>query len=282
MGLPLDPPSPGWQGKAHLVYRCQNARSVPVQTFTQAPLKVQRPLYPEAGGTCHTVLVHTAGGMVGGDRLDIDITLEPHCQALLTTAAASKIYGSPQGQTHQTVQLSVAADSALEWFPQDTIVFNQAQYHQALRVDLAPGATWCGWEITRFGRSARGEQFDQGRWRSWVDVWQGEQLLWRDRQGLEGGGLALQSPNGLAGYPVVGSLALVGYNPSPEQIQTLRSLWHPDYPGTGGITRLQQGLLSRYRGPSSQVARQWFTSLWQQIRPWYLSQSAQIPRVWQR
>ena len=47
-------------------------------------------------------------------------------------------------------------NACLEWLPQETILFNGAIYRQDLRVELATGASWLGWEITRFGRSARG------------------------------------------------------------------------------------------------------------------------------
>jgi len=276
------PSSSDWQGKVELVYGHREGKCVPIKTFTQAPFKVQRPLYPESEAVCHTVLVHTAGGMVGGDTLAIEITLQPQCRAVVTTAAASKVYGSPHHHSHQTIQLCLSQDSCLEWFPQDTILFDQANYRQTLQVDLAPGALWCGWDITRFGRSARGEQFNQGHWRSQIDVWQAGQLLWRDCQGLTGGSPVLHSPSGLGGYPVVGSFALVGRSLEPDQLHVLRSLWPGDVPGDRGLTRLQNGLLCRYRGPSSQRARQWFVMLWQHLRPWYLGQVAQVPRVWQR
>ncbi len=71
--------------------------------------------------------------------------------------------------------ITLEANACLEWLPQETILFNQAQYQQNLRVDLAPGATFCGWEIVRLGRSARQESFNQGCWQITLDVWQGGQ-----------------------------------------------------------------------------------------------------------
>jgi urease accessory protein len=273
----------GWQGMARLSYALEAGRCIPTQIYTRAPLRVQRPLYPEGNERCHTVLVHTAGGLVGGDSLLIDLTLAPGSGALVTTAAASKVYGSaPDRQATQQVRLTLAANTCLEWMPLETIVFNGAHYRQTLRVDLDPGALWAGWEITRFGRSAREETFDQGQWRSHLEVWQGDRPLWCDRQHLVGGSAPLQSANGLAGHPVVGSFAVLGYSPSPEQIAALRQLWPADQPGAVGVTRLQGGLLCRYRGPSSQSARRWFVAAWQHLRPHYLGCEAVPSRVWPR
>ncbi|HIK43422.1 MAG TPA: urease accessory protein UreD [Leptolyngbyaceae cyanobacterium M65_K2018_010] len=282
-------PNQGWHGQAHLVYARQAEKTVLVKGFTQAPLKLQKPLYLEGPAVCQTVLVHTAGGMVGGDRLTVQVHLQPDSRGLVTTAAAHKIYGSqaaagqapaPLRGAEQRVEIHLASGSCLEWLPQETILFNGANYDQHLRVALPPGAIWCGWEVTRFGRSARGERFDQGQWRSHLEVWQGDRPLWLDRQSLTGGSAALDSPNGLGGQAVVGSFALVGFLPATDLVNELRELWEAAWPGEGGVTRLQTGLLCRYRGPSSEVARRWFVSLWGHLRPFYLGRVAMPSRVW--
>jgi urease accessory protein len=284
----------GWHGKAQFIYGQRDQKTVPARSFTQAPLKVQRPLYPEGPEVCHSVIVHTAGGMVGGDQLTIDTQTYPHSHALITTAAANKIYGTGAGLgaavahtkaidlTQQTVTLTLDTGSTLEWFPQDTIVFSGARYRQRVRVNLAEGAIWCGWDITRFGRSAGGERFTQGHWRSDLEVWQGDVPLWVDRQQISGGSVALDSPNGLAGHAVVGSLAVVGWMPSPEQVATLRDLGPSDQLGDLGVSRLQKGVLCRYRGPSSEAAHRWFVAVWQVLRPLYLGRPAVASRVWPR
>ncbi|MEY3298130.1 MAG: hypothetical protein RLZZ597_1390 [Cyanobacteriota bacterium] len=282
----------GWHGTADLIYDRRGATTVPVRSYTQAPLKIQRPLYPEASEICHSVLVHTAGGMVSGDQITIHTQTHPHSHALITTAAANKIYGTgrgtaadptpPRDLAQQTVTLTLAPGSSVEWFPQDTIVFSGAQYRQRMRVNLAEGALWCGWDITRFGRSAGGERFTQGHWQSELEVWQDHVPLWVDRQRVAGGSPALESANGLAGYAVVGSLALVGWLPSPEQVVTLRALWPSHQPGEVGVSRLQKGVLCRYRGPSSEAAHRWFVAVWQRLRPLYLGHGAVASRVWPR
>ncbi|MBW4661605.1 MAG: urease accessory protein UreD [Drouetiella hepatica Uher 2000/2452] len=249
----------------------------------QAPLKVQRPFYPEGREVCHTVMLHTAGGMVGGDRLSLNIRLHPQALALVTTASAAKVYRSSGATAQQTTQIHLAAGSSLEWFPQETIVFDGAIYRQDLRVELEANAIWTGWEITRLGRTARGEKFSTGEWRSRTEVWQQGRLLWIDPQYLTGGGEMLDSSHGLAGYPVIGSFAFIGQIVDPELVTKARSLFpsSPSSNSQAGATRLMSGLLCRYRGNSTTEVRHWFTQVWHLLRPVYAGRSGCVPRVWQ-
>ncbi|QLE44041.1 urease accessory protein UreD [Nostoc sp. C052] len=269
----------GWHGKLNLVYADRQGKTQLIYNHQQAPLKVQRPFYPEGEKVCHSVILHTAGGMVGGDRLSSNIHLQPQTQALITTAAASKIYRSNGLQARQNIQMQVDAGACLEWLPQETILFNDAIYRQDLRVELATGGSWLGWEITRFGRSARGEKFLQGEWRSHTEIWQQGVPLWIDRQYLPGSEDIFHTPHGLAGKPIVGSLVWVGGAVSGEIVEKMRNLW--DGQGEAGVSRLQHGLLCRYRGASTSEVRNWFIDVWQLLRVSFLNRGNCIPRVWQ-
>ena len=272
-----------WRGTLNLCFAKTNGRTFPVKSYTTSPLRVQRPFYPAAAPeNCQSVIVHTAGGMVGGDQLEMAITAESETQVLLTTAAAHKVYRSQGDWAQQTIQLKAKAGAFVEWLPQELILFNGGQFQQSLKVDLEPGAVWLGWEITRFGRSARGETLKTGQWRSQTEVWQKGRPLWIDPQQLVGGSEVLSSQNGLAGYPVVGTFLLLGSDISSEQLNALRDLIasSPSTSGEIGITQLEQGLVVRYRGLSSQSARQYFVSIWQYLRTQVLSQNAYVPRVW--
>lgn len=282
---------PGWHGHLALQFECDRAQSTRLQqSFARAPLKVQRPFYPEGPEVCHSVMLHTAGGVVGGDRLSVDVQLQPQSRALLTTAAAAKIYGKgrqaqPGLTSHQDVLLQAAAGACVEWLPQETIVFDGARYHQSLTVHLAEDAIWMGWDITRLGRSARGERFQSGEWRSRTEIWQGDRLIWLDPQCLNADSPAMTSRHGLAGHPVVGTFALVGVDVEKDWLETPRHLWIEQQSGSpseadAGVTRLQSGILCRYRGRSTAEARRWFTAVWNDWRSRLWSRPACAPRVW--
>ncbi|MDX2099291.1 MAG: urease accessory protein UreD [Leptolyngbyaceae cyanobacterium bins.59] len=283
MNSPLIPDSASWHGLLDAEYALQQGQTCLTRSYARAPFKLQRPFYPEGPEVCHSVILHTAGGVVGGDRLSLQITLQPQTRALITTAAASKIYrsrlsGDQPIPSRQMVHLQVGAGACLEWFPQETIVFNGATFQQQVRVDLSETAVWMGWELTRLGRSARGEQFLTGNWRSSTEVWRGNRPLWVDPQWIPGDETILHSPHGLKGCPVVGSWAIVGTTLSPDLVEQARSLWQ----GTGetGVTTLLEGMLCRYRGHSTTEARKWFIAVWDLVRSSVLGHSACLPRVW--
>ncbi|EKV03543.1 urease accessory protein UreH [Leptolyngbya sp. PCC 7375] len=274
---------PCWRGTLDLRFAHMNGRTFPAKSFSTSPLRIQRPFYPAAApGNCQSVIVHTAGGMVGGDQLDMVITAEADTQVLVTTAAAHKVYRSQGDWAQQTIQLTVASDAYVEWLPQELILFDGGRFQQSLKVDLEPGGVWLSWDITRFGRSARGETLTTGQWRSQTEIWQQGTPLWIDQQQLLGGSEVLVSRNGLAGYPVVGTFLLLGKSITPEHLSAIRT--RLNLKGlTGcdaGVTQLEQGLVARYRGSSSQIARQYFIDIWQYLRAKVLGQKSYIPRVW--
>ncbi len=277
----ISPRSP-WRGTIVLTYAHTNGTTRLTHTQAQAPLKIQRPHYPEGPGICYSTIVHTAGGMVGGDELTQNIHLQPHSQVFLTTPAATKVYRSIGETCTQTTTIDLDANAYLEWFPQETIVFNAAQYHQTLRINLAPGAVVLLWDITRFGRTARGEAFDSGNWRSDVEVWQGDRPLLIDWQALPGSPEIIASPHGLHGLPVVGTLALVGEDLDQAAMGDLRGvLSQTDIPAVHlGLTQSLNGFVCRYRGDSSQGARRAFMALWQILRRSRFGSVPPLPRVW--
>lgn len=271
-----------WQGILELDYQKINNSTQLVKAYSQAPLKIQRSFYPEGQEICHSIILHTAGGMVGGDRLSQTINLQPETQVLLTTPAASKIYRSSGETVQNTINIEIQEQAYLEFIPREIIIFNGAIFSQNLRVNLAPNACYLGWEITRFGRTARGEIFNQGQWKSCTEIWQNGCPVWVDRQGFIANEEILNSPHGLGGKPVIATLTWVGQPVSEDIVKNIRQLWSQrETSSQAGVTQLISGLLCRYRGNSTQEVINWFTDVWQLLRQNYTGKSIVKPRVWQ-
>lgn len=272
----------GWQGILELDYQKIGNTTQLVKAYSQAPLKIQRSFYPEGQGICHSIILHTAGGVVGGDRLSQTIHLQPETQVLLTTPAASKIYRSQGEIAYNHINIELQKNTYLEFIPRESIIFNGARINQNLRVNLAESACYLGWEITRFGRTARGETFTQGEWKSCTEIWQNQSPIWIDRQGFTASEELLNSPHGLGGKPVIATLVWVGQSVSEDGVKQIRQLWEQrETSSQAGVTQLISGLLCRYRGNSTQEVIDWFTEVWRFLRQNYIGQLGAKPRVWQ-
>jgi urease accessory protein len=119
------------------------------------------------------VIVNTAGGMTGGDRFDLDISVGEGARLTVSTAAAEKIYRSLSPDTAVNVNLKVDTRGMLAWLPQETILFDGMRLRRTIEADLARDAQLIVAEALVFGRTAMGEMVMRGhlfdRWRIRVD-----------------------------------------------------------------------------------------------------------------
>jgi urease accessory protein len=292
----VEPPfltGPGTHSEARLALGFTNDRGTTRLTDRRhfGPLRVQKALYPEHPSVCHAVIIHPPGGVVGGDRLQIDIDVGTQANALITTPGAAKWYKANGHVSRQQIGLKVAAGAALEWLPQETIFFNQAHVMLDHHVELAADARYIGAEILCFGRTASGEIFDHGRIGQHTSIRRGGKLLWWEQGVLNGDGEGMQSVLMLGGYTVCATLIAVGAKPlSAELIGSLRATADAaanttvnsiaDLTAKSGVTQIKSLLVARYLGHSSEAARNWISACWQQIRPALLERPASVPRIW--
>jgi urease accessory protein len=156
------------RGRIALAVTAASGESRRRKVHEAGSLRVRFPNTPTKD-TLEAVIVNTAGGMAGGDRFDIDVTVGMGARLSVTTAAAEKVYRSMGPDTKFDVRLDVGPGGALAWLPQETILFDQVRLRRTIEVDLAPDANLILAEAVVFGRSAMGETVLQGhlfdRWR---------------------------------------------------------------------------------------------------------------------
>jgi urease accessory protein len=125
---------------------------------------------PAGGSVPEAVLLNTAGGLTGGDRIEVDVKLAAGASATVSTAAAEKIYRArDEDEAAIRVKVALGPGARLGWLPQPTILFDRARLDRATSVELAGDAAFLGVEMLIFGRAAMGEDVRHGaardRWR---------------------------------------------------------------------------------------------------------------------
>src|SRR5580700_3781439 len=115
-----------------------------------------------AAGELEAMIVNTAGGMAGGDRLALDFAVGTGARLLVTSAAAEKVYRTLGSESIITAKLDVAAGGEIAWLPQETILFDRARLRRTIEIDLAADARLILAEAVIFGRSGMGETVADG------------------------------------------------------------------------------------------------------------------------
>jgi urease accessory protein len=129
---------------------------------TRAPLLVQKALYPDSSlpGMAHIYLMSSAGGILQGDRMEIDIVAGSSTSSRVTTQAATKIYKMTKGYADQKVTISARDRSYLEFVPFQIIPFKSSRFFQQVDIQLGQHSTVVYSETVSAGRTAHGENFD--------------------------------------------------------------------------------------------------------------------------
>ena len=278
--MPLDAitPNAGWRARLALDFELRAGRSVLAARRHDGPLVVQKSLHPEGDRVCHAIVVHPPAGIAGGDELLIDVRAGEGAHALLTTPGAGKWYRSAGARASQRVRIEAAAGSSVEWLPQETIIYDGALADIVWEARLAADSRLIAWDVYCLGRTGSGERFARGDCRLETRIHRGDRLAWLERGRIEAGTRVASSAAGLAGHPVFGTMIAAAPHIAAETLAACRVV--APRSGEMAATLLPGVLLARYRGDSTEAARECFTALWAKLREPIMGRAAHAPRIW--
>ena len=253
----------------------------PLKLYQSAPLRLLMPVPPkdepfQGAVTC------VSGGVLAGDVLDVGVRLQTGAQALLIGQAGEKIYRSEGPDSVISNTLAVEPGGALEWLPQETILFNGARLRRRTYVTLDKDAQFIGGEMLVFGRVGSGETFTTGLlqddWR--IFDTQG-QLVWRECLHLEQD--IEKRIHHLAGMDSAKALGMIVCQLDDFPLEDVRSLLETSAACKNGLAAAGHvGNIQLVRLLSKDVAalRAAFGEIWCLLRAACLNRPARMPVLW--
>ena len=124
------------------------------------------------GEMTEAVILNTAGGITGGDILDIGVHAQA-CALVATTQTAERLYRSSTAPAQISIDLIADSSAELHWLPQETIIFDGAEAARTIRLEMASDSRCLLAETVVLGRQAMGEQV---KYCHFTDKWR----LYRD------------------------------------------------------------------------------------------------------
>lgn len=257
-------------GQARLSGKRLGARTVIDGLRQSGSMKL---LFPRGHGAAMTgVLLNTAGGLTGGDRFDVAATAGTGSHLVMTTQAAERAYRAQPGEVADlATRLTLAADSRLDWLPQETLLYEGSALRRSLRIDMAGTARLllCGPLV--LGRAAMGEAPRNLFFADRIDLHRDGRLLWADRVRLEGDATARMAGTATGGGCGAMATVLLAATDADRLLDPARALM----PATGGVSLVRDGLLAaRLLAPDSFELRKTLFPLLE------LFGGGPLPRTW--
>jgi urease accessory protein len=277
--LTLAPPLSGVHGVARLSYAFAGGVSRLSTLEQRSPLRVLFPS-PAAGDPPVAALVTTSGGLVGGDRLDVDIAVGAGARLLVVGQAAEKVYRSLGSDCAVEIALDAAAGGWLEWLPQETILFEGARLRRNTTIDIAGDGRALAGEMLVFGRVARGERLTYGLVRDAWTVRRDGRMVWADALHMDTDDISycLVAQAGFAGARACATAIYVGPD-AAALLDLARAAVQAD--GVrAGATLCGGVLIARWLGADPADVRRAFGAYWMQLRAAAGGLPARLPRLW--
>ena len=272
-----------WLARLDLDYTLEAERSV-ARYLHQGPLRILQSLYPEGDMVCHNVLVHPPSGLVGGDNLDMHVTVGSGAHGLVTTPGATRFYRSEAGLATQQVHARLESGARLEWLPLEAIAYNGCDGLNRAVFELAPGAEMMTWDITALGLPAADMPFSLGTFRQHLEI----PGVWLERGALDATDTRLMnSPLGLAGQRCMATLVFAaGSAIAPERsdraLACARELLEASelHLTAGATSPHQQIIVLRVLSPVTEPAVQLLRQVWSAWRQEMWALPGVVPRLW--
>jgi urease accessory protein len=244
----------------------------------RSPIRIMFPSVRDRA-VAEAVVVNTAGGIAGGDRLDTGISALANASISVTSQAAERVYRALNTPARIANRLSAASSARVAWLPQETLVFNRARFARRMEIELSSGAELLALEWLVLGRAAHGEEVSAGHIADHWRVRHDGRLIWADGFRADDVSLPQMRRRALLGdCRAFGTLVYFGPR-LVARLETLRELL-VNLECRSAVTSVGGLIVARFAAPTSAQLRRSLRSLLTQFSAELGPGPFGVPRMW--
>ncbi|MEM7289648.1 MAG: urease accessory protein UreD [Pseudomonadota bacterium] len=217
------------------------------------------------------VLINTAGGLTGGDRLSWDLQLDEGADVVVSAQACEKAYRSSGDAAQLNTQLNLGKDSTLHWLPQETILYEGSALSRSYDVMMEEGATLLAVESIVLGREAMGETIHSLQFRDRWRIRQNGSLVFADDLRFCGGENSIAQ---MKDCRAVASLLFVNGRDDEHLQSSLKALRELCSSAWAGFSAFEGKITGRILTKDSYALRRTLIPVLKMLR------GTDLPRVW--
>lgn len=189
-------------------------------------------------------MMSSAPGLLEGDEYQIEINSLENSKFWLTTQSYEKIYPSDRIGAKRTTMINVEKNAYLRYDPLPTIPFVDSIFQANTTVHLADETSrFTMLEILTAGRihKQKSEIFAYQQYKSLVDVYKGQKLIYRDNTNFKPRETDMQGFGMYEGYTHLANLLIINFALDNETVKSIRDEIEAAPEIIGGVTRLATG-----------------------------------------
>ncbi|MFS2177074.1 urease accessory protein UreD [Rhizobium pisi] len=258
------------EGRGHLAAKLFDGRTRIRELYQEGAAKIRLPDTFDA--SMEAVIINTAGGLTGGDRMAWSVVAGAGTRIDVTTQACEKIYKASAGTAEVSTTIEVGAGARVDWLPQETILFDRASLSRLLDVDLDDSAEFLAVEAVLLGRKAMGEMMETGLFRDRWRIRRSGRLIHAEELRLSDGVAALAACQAVLGGRVAFATLLYTGPLAEAYLGKVRPLVEG---AMGGASAWSDKLVVRLAAPDGFSLRKILIPVISALR-----NGAPVPKVW--
>lgn len=226
-------------GSVKLSVAPHGERTRPVKTESFGVLRLMQPLYLDDSGQVAYIIMNP-GGALFGEKYQLTVEVHPDASLLLSSQSATRIHKTPGDPAEQEIVCSIGAGARLEYIPDQTIAYRDADFRQHMKITIAPDAQGFFAEDITPGWSPDGTHFTYANVHQRIDVRSSEheRLVFADNLRIqpEQIGDALFGLGYLEGYTHMASILILGQHTQGDYPNLVHAVLDDGGPIRAGIT----------------------------------------------
>lgn len=227
----------GIAGSLRLSVARRGERTHPVTTETSGAMRLMQPHYLDDSGQVTYIIINPGGAYFGEDyRFDVEV--EPGASLLLASQGATRIYRTPKRLAVQHAEFTLGAGARLEYVPDQTIAYRDAEYRQVTRIMADPSAQAFFEEVVTPGWDPDGVRFTYTGMRLRTEVHSSGGVVCIDNVNIRPAavGAALDGIGHMEGASHMGTALIVGPQTTGEYVDAVRGVVEASGVVRAGVT----------------------------------------------
>jgi len=237
-----------------IVANVVQGRTILEESFFTAPLKIMNPFYRN-NKIMQVMQLSASAALMAGDMQKIFIEAKEGSCLEFTSQSYEKIHRMEDGEARRDTRIIVGKAAFLSYNPLPVIPFKGSAFQSSTEVVLEDkNSRFIMCDIISCGRYARGERFQYRYYKSLINIYVNQKLIYRDNTNFIPDLFDLEQIGLFEGYSHVANMVICNLNLSDDFMEKIRIQLEDIPKVSGGITRLESGdILIKVFGNNAQI-----------------------------